>query len=386
MLGGNVPIGTIRGIRVLINWSWLIIFLLITWSLATGYFPAHFRHWSAGEYWAVAAVAAILLFVSVLIHELSHSFVAQSRGLPVSTIILYIFGGVSNLTREPSSAGEEFWIAFAGPLSSIVLGLIFGLIHLALRQPDWLSAIFGYLGAINLVLAAFNLIPAFPLDGGRVFRAIVWAINHDLRRATRAATVVGQAIAWLFIFFGIWQVFAGNFIGGIWLAFIGWFLNNAATSSFRYAQQSAQFRNVDVRDVMTANPVTVSAGESLGEVVYGHLLQQGRKALPVVEDDVLTGLITASDVRHFPPEKWTSTTVAEAMTRLAKLDIVTPNTHLMDAMSLMNLHGHNQLPVAENGRLLGLVSRADVLRYLHEHHLSDRDNAVSPESTVSTGS
>ncbi|HZT96984.1 MAG TPA: site-2 protease family protein [Chloroflexota bacterium] len=377
-MSGNLPIGSIRGIRLLINWSWLLIFALVAWSLATGYFPANFKHWSEGEYWAVAVAAALLLFVSVLIHELSHSFVAQARGLPVSTITLYVFGGVSNLTREPSSAGEEFWIAFAGPLSSIALGVIFGLLHQALAKPDWLSAIFGYLGAINLVLALFNLIPAFPLDGGRVFRAIAWGITHDLRRATRIATLLGQGIAWLFILVGIWYVFTGNILGGIWLAFIGWFLNNAATSSYRYAQQSGELRSVDVATIMTPNPPTISTGDSLGSVIYGHLLQESLRAIPVIgEKGELAGLLTVTDVRHFPPDRWAATPVADAMTPRSKLDVVTPDTHVLDAMNIMNLHGHNQLPVVQDGRAIGLLRRSDLLRYLQSRHA-----AVAPASTA----
>lgn len=368
MLGGNFSIGTIRGIRILINWTWIGIFILVAWSLAVGYFPSHFKHWPIGEYWAVGVAAALLLFISVLIHELSHSFVAQARGLPVSTITLYIFGGVSNLTREPASPGEEFWIAIAGPLSSIALGAIFGALHLAIAHPAWLTAMFGYLSAVNFILALFNLIPAFPLDGGRVFRSIVWGITHDLRRGTRIATWVGQFFAWLFILVGVWQMFLGNFIGGLWLAFIGWFLNNAATASYRYAQQTAEFRDVDVRDVMNTNPVTVDPELTLDAVVHSHLLQQGTRAIPVVADGSLAGILTISDIRHFGIDQWPVIRVWRAMTPSEKLDTVRPDTPVVEAMDLMNVHGHNQLPVVQDGSLVGLVSRADVLRFVQLRH------------------
>lgn len=386
MGNGNFSIGTIRGIRILINWTWIGIFVLVTWSLAGGYFPSHFKHWSSGEYWLVAAAAALLLFVSVLIHELSHSTVAQSRGLPVSTITLYIFGGVSNLTRGPSSPGEEFWIAAAGPLSSIAIGALCIGLHAVIDNPDWLGAILGYLGAVNLILALFNMIPAFPLDGGRVFRSIVWGIMGDLKRATRLATRISQGIAWVFILIGVWQMFVGNFIGGLWLAFIGWFLSNAATATYKYAQQSAEFQNVDVDDVMRRNVVTTDPEATLDSVVHGHLLQQGTRAVPVIDDGQLVGLLTVSDIRYFPPDQWPVIKVWRAMTAVAKLDSVTPNTALMDAIDLMNQHGHNQLPVTENGSLEGLLSRADVLKFLQvRQELGlDKSATASPSSPTET--
>jgi Zn-dependent protease/predicted transcriptional regulator len=368
MSNGNLPLGTIHDIKIRINWSWIIIFVLVMWSLAVGYFPAHFKNWSELEYWLVGAAAAALLFVSVLIHELSHSFVAQARGLPVSSITLYIFGGISNITKEPASAGEEFAIAFAGPLSSLLLGGVFIGLYYAVRSPQWLYAIFGYLGVINIILAVFNLIPAFPLDGGRVFRSIVWAIRKDLRESTYIATLVGQFFAWLFILFGIWQAIAGSFITGIWLAFIGWFLHNAATASYRQAIQSVEFRNVDVGDVMTKNPPTISPETTLATVVYQHLLQGGQRALPVTEDGHLLGLLTISDVRHFAPEQWPVIKTWRAMTPVERLDTVTPQTHLIDAISLMAQHGHNQLPVVQDGQLVGMISRANIVHYLQMRH------------------
>lgn len=364
----NIPIGTIHGIKIRINWSWIIIFVLVMWSLAAGYFPDHFKGWSTAEYWLVSAAAALLLFLSVMVHELSHSFVAQARGIPVDSITLYIFGGVSNITKEPTSAGEEFAVAFAGPLSSIVIGLIFGALYAAVGSPDWLHAMFGYLGGINIVLALFNLIPAFPLDGGRVFRSIVWAMTHDMQRATRLSAVVGNVFAYLFIFVGVWLALTIDLIGGIWLAFIGWFLHNAATASYSHAVQTAAFRNVSAQDVMTSDPPTVGPETNLANVVHDFLLHQSQRAIPVVSNEHLLGLLTITDVRHFPSLEWGAILAQQAMTPVDRLDTVMPRTDLAEALDLMTRHGHNQLPVVEDGRLVGLVTRANILHYLQVRH------------------
>lgn len=221
MFTNSLPLGNIHGIKIRIHWTWAIIFMLVTWSLAAGYFPTMFPSWSVTEDWVVAALAALLLFVSVLLHEMSHSFVAQAEGLPVSSITLFIFGGVSNLTREPPTAGEEFRLAAAGPAMSILIGIGCLALNRVLPDPSWLVAIFGYLGLINLLLAAFNLIPAFPLDGGRVLHSIIWAITHNSVRATGTASMVGEGFGWIFILGGLFLLFTGNLVNGIWYSLIG---------------------------------------------------------------------------------------------------------------------------------------------------------------------
>ncbi len=229
---GSLHLGKIAGIDIYIHFSWLIIFVFLTWSLATGWFPQLYPGWSTATYWLVSAVAALLLFVSVLLHELAHSFVARARGLPVKNITLFIFGGVSNIQQEPTSPGVEFQVAVVGPVVSLLIGFVAYLLMLPLRGSNSpLQGILFYLGVTNILLGIFNLIPGFPLDGGRVLRSIVWKASGSLLRATRVATIVGQIIAYLFILLGIWLFFGGNVLNGIWFGFIGWFLLSSAQSA-----------------------------------------------------------------------------------------------------------------------------------------------------------
>jgi Zn-dependent protease len=234
MLRNSIRIARIGGISINIHISWILIFILVTWTLAAGYFPQNYPHWSRPLSWSVGVITSILFFVSVLLHELAHSFVARARGLPVHDITLFIFGGVSQLEEEPQTAATEFIMALVGPLTSIVLGGAFGALSVAasgVSEP--LAALGMYLGGINVVLGLFNLIPGFPLDGGRVLRSVLWQATGSLQRATRWASLVGQAVAYLFILAGIWRIFTGDWVGGLWIAFIGWFLDNAASSSYR---------------------------------------------------------------------------------------------------------------------------------------------------------
>jgi Zn-dependent protease len=366
-LGTFIPLGTIRGIKVRLHWSWLIIFVLIVWSLATSQFPSNYKSWSSAEYWVVAVAAALLLFVSVLIHELSHSVVAQAKGLPVDTITLYVFGGASNLPKEPQSAGTEFWMAFAGPLSSIVLGVLFLGAYLALPGPQWLGAIFAYLGTINLILAVFNLIPAFPLDGGRVLRSIMWAITRDRRKASGTALTVSQWIAWGLILLGIWTALTVSIVSGIWLALIGWIVQNTA-SAYRVMEGPSSLQSLRVADAMTVSPVSVGPDLRLDKAVQDYLLHQDERALPVVTEDQLRGLLTVSDIQKFPADTWQGISVWRAMTPVEKLVTVEPSTPLMEALRLMTDGQGGELPVVEAGELRGLLSRDKVQHYLRIRH------------------
>ncbi len=363
MQGNAISLGTIRGIKIRLHWTWAIVFLLLTWSLAEGYFPQNFRSWSAAEYWLVAAAAAILLFVTVLIHELSHSLVARAQGLPVDSITLYLFGGVSNLTHEPESAGQEFVMAAAGPLASVVLGLIFLGLYASLVVPDWLSALFGYLGTINLILAFFNLVPAFPLDGGRILRSALWGFTKNARRATRSATRMSEGVAWVFILLGIWIAFTVDLVSGLWLALIGWFVFNAAVS-YRTLSGPGPLAALHVADVMTSNPATIPPETRVDVAVQDYLLREDERALPVMGDGRLLGLLSVSDIRHFPPEQWSTVAVWRAMTPVDRLDTVPPDAPLTDAVRLMTEHRRNELPVVQDGQLVGLLSRGKVAHYL----------------------
>jgi Zn-dependent protease/CBS domain-containing protein len=373
----SIKLGRIAGIDIGIHYTWLLAFVLIAWSLASA-LPGRYPGWSPGSYWIVGIAAALLLFASVLVHELCHSFVARARGLGVHSITLFMFGGVSNITGEARRPSDEFAIAAIGPVSSLVLGLLFcassGVGNwrdclplvgdFAPRGLSQVQFVVHYLGLVNLSLGLFNLLPGFPLDGGRVFRSIVWAITGSLRQATNISTMVGQLVGWGLIAWGVWTVlFLGDLFGGLWIGFIGWFLNNAAESTRAQSQASAMFRGVRVRDVMNRSPMTVSPSTPVQDLVYDFALRQGARGLPVERDGQLVGIVTLTDVREKPREEWASLTVGDIMTP-APLYTTSPGQGVDAALQLMAAHDINQLPVVEDGRLVGMLSRANVVRYL----------------------
>ncbi len=362
---GSLRIGKIAGIDIYINVSWIIILVLLTVSLATGWFPQLYRGWSTATYWVVGFISAILLFVSVLLHELAHSLVARRRGVPVKNITLFIFGGVSNIEQEPKSPGVEFQITVVGPLTSILIGVVCFLLWLPLRGTNSpLEGILFYLAVTNLLLGVFNLIPGFPLDGGRVLRSIIWKITGSLRQATRIASITGQIVAYLFIFWGIWQLFSGSVLNGIWLGFIGWFLLSAAQSANSQVMLESVLRGVTVGEVMNPTPTLVPANISLQQLVDQYFLPQGLRSALVMQADQLAGLITLSDIRHVPREQWGQVTVGHAMIPLERLHVVQPQQSLNDVLPLMAGRDVNQLPVVQNGAVVGVVSRDAIVHYL----------------------
>ncbi|MHB0868287.1 MAG: CBS domain-containing protein [Chloroflexota bacterium] len=362
----SVRIATISGIDIGVHYSWILVFLIVAWTLAVGFFPFQFPGLGATVYWVMGFLASLLLFVSVLIHELAHSFVAQARGLRVSSITLFIFGGVSNITGEPTSAGDELLISIVGPISSLVLAGLFWGIWVAIGDGTGpLEGVLLYLAGINVLLAVFNLIPGFPLDGGRVFRAIVWWVTGSFQTATRVAVAAGHVVAFIFILGGLFIAFSGAFLSGIWLILIGWFLNNAAEASGRQTREMEWFRGVRVRQVMNPAPTTVEPGLALSEVVHGYVLQRAVRALPVVDAERrLVGMVTLNEIRQVPRDRWEETPVAVAMTRAEDLRTVRPEDELTDALRILAEHDINQLPVVDSGRLVGLLSRSNMIRFL----------------------
>ena len=362
---GSFRLGTFAGIDIYINYSWLIILVFLIWSLATNWFAVLYPGWSPALYWITSTIAALLLFVSVLLHELAHSVVARARGLSVKNITLFIFGGVSNIEQEPKSPGVEFQVAIVGPLVSILLGGLAFLLLLPLRGSNTpVAATLGYLAITNVVLGIFNLVPGFPLDGGRVLRSIVWRISGSLRTATRAATLTGQVIAYLFILAGIWLFFGGNVFNGIWIGFIGWFLLSSAQSANSQVMLQSMFQGVKVAEVMIPDPVTVPANISLQKLVDDYFLPRGLRSALVVQGDQLAGLITLGDIRHTPREDWTQTPVGSIMIPLERLHAVSPQQNLNDVLPLMVGGDVNQLPVTQDGQVVGVVTREAIMRYL----------------------
>jgi Zn-dependent protease/predicted transcriptional regulator len=365
----NIKLGRISGIEIGLHYSWFIIAALIAFSLGQ-HFRQVYRTWGTSQIWITALFTAVLFFVALLLHELSHSLVAQARGLKVKSITLFALGGVSQIEGEATDAKTEFWVAIAGPIASLIIG--FGCLAVAFvlgwRRPaeprTAVTAVLVWLGYINVILAVFNMIPGFPLDGGRVLRAIVWAITKNADRSTRVAARVGQVVAFLFIFDGIWEFFGGAGLNGLWLAFIGWFLMDAAKASYGQAEITAAFQGVRVSSVMSRDCVNVNRAMSLQEFVDSYLLTTGQRCYAVEDHGHLVGLVTPRDVGAIPREMWDKTTVRDAMRPLEKLQIITPDAQVLDALKLMAGKDVNQLPVVANGTLQGVVSRAQLMQLL----------------------
>lgn len=362
---GSLRMGRIAGIEIGIHYTWLLAFVLISLSLAQGFFPQAYPGWNPGTYWVTGILAALLLFVSVLLHELAHSLVAQARGLPVQSITLFIFGGVSNIGEEAEKPSVEFVIAIVGPLTSLALaGIFWGALQAIGKPESALAAMLYYLFLINALLAAFNILPGFPLDGGRVLRSILWSTTGSLTKATNIAATVGRLFGWALIALGAFRLLTGDFLGGLWIAFIGWFLSSAADASRRDVTLREHLRGVPVREVMDPNTETVSPQTSVEEVIRSIFLQDRRHAVPVCQNDRLVGIVTLSDVKVVPQPKWSQTSVAEIMTR-QPLYRVTPEDDLNSAMRLLTQHDINQVVVLHEERLVGLLNHADIIRHLH---------------------
>jgi len=366
----QIQLGRVFGIRIGLHYSWVIIAILIVFSLAEQFRVVH-RDWTPGVVWGTATLTAVLFFVCIVLHELGHSVVAQSRGIRVPSIVLFALGGVSQMERESPDAKTEFWMALAGPLVSFALGLLcLGLAYTmgwagpmsSAASP--LAAMLGWLGYINFMLGGFNLIPAYPLDGGRVFRAAAWWVTHSIERATRIASSVGQVFAFLFILAGLWQFFHGQGFGGLWIAFIGWFLLDAARSSRVQVEVMHALSGVKVRDVMERNCAVIDATTNLQTLVDEHLLRTGQRCFVVVRDGNLAGLITPADISRVERRMWPLTTVEQAMRPLPQLRVVAPEAPVVQALETMARENINQLPVVSDGHLEGILSRAHLLEIL----------------------
>jgi len=360
----QINLGRVFGIRIGLHYSWFIIALLIVFSLSAQFHTSN-PEWGDGVILALAVATAILFFISLLVHELAHSVVAKSRGLPVREITLFALGGVSQIEKEPTSAKIEFWMAFVGPLTSACIGLLcLALSTLSEAASSPATAMMSWLGYINLALAGFNMIPGYPLDGGRILRALIWWKTGDVERSTRMASRVGQAVALIFIGFGILQFFEGAGIGGLWIAFIGWFLLQAARESYLRIGLKRAIEGVSVSDVMTSDCPTVSGNMNLQHFVEEELLPTGRRCFVVQENGAVVGLVTPHEVKQVERARWPSTTLHDIMRPLDQMRTVTPETPLISALEMMSRQDLNQLPVVSNGRLAGVLSRAHLLSFL----------------------
>ncbi len=362
---GSFRLGKIAGIDIYAHLSWFIVLVLLTWSLASGWFVQLFPGWSTPTYWITAFISALLLFVCVLLHELAHSLVAQVHGLTVKNITLFIFGGVATIEEEMKRPGIEFQIAVMGPITSLCLAAIAFLLAWPFRGSNSpTEAVLDYLAASNFLLGVFNLIPGLPLDGGRVLRSIAWKITGNIQKSTRIASYAGQAIAFVFILLGIAAFFTGNFFNGLWSIFIGWFLLNAAQTANTQILLQNTLQGVPVDKVMNPRPVAVPANISLQKLVDEYFVPQGLQAAPVVQGEYLAGLITLTDIARVGRERWAYTPVGHVMRLLEQVYITTPEQPLHDLLEVMVTRGINQIPVVQDGRLVGLLSRESILCYL----------------------
>jgi len=359
----------VLGFEISLDFSWFFILALVVWTLGAGYFPSVYPQLATTTHWIMGVVAALLLFISVLVHELSHSVVARSRGLDISGIRLFIFGGVSEMTQEPESAGDEFKIAVVGPLTSLILAGVFYAISLLPIQQWSLPtfAILRYLALLNLALGIFNLVPGFPLDGGRVLRAIIWGRTRDLRKATNAATTVGKGFAFLLIAFGAITAFSGSLLGGIWYIFIGMFLNMAAESGKQQTIMRQALTGVKVKDLMSEDVVHVNPGLSCQALVDDYILKYRFDMFPVMRNDgVLVGLVSLDDVKKLPRDEWSNSPVQQVMEAVREELILHPEEEAVDCLSRMvTSHEQGRMPVVDDQNdLVGVVTRRDIMNLL----------------------
>ncbi len=368
MLGKGITLFRLFGFKVQIDASWLIIVVLVTWSLTTGVFPAQYEGLSALSYALMGVAAAMGLFASIVFHELSHSLVARRFGLEMRGITLFVFGGVAEMDDEPPSAVAELAMAVAGPVSSVIAGgALYGLsaIGVAGGWPLQITGVLLYVGLINLVLAAFNMVPAFPLDGGRVLRALLWQWRGNLRWATRIASMGGSAFGVLLIALGLLYVVMGAFISGLWLAVIGLFVRSASMASYRQVITRELLQGETVRRFMASEPVTVPRSISVRELVEDYVYRHHHKFYPVVDNGKLLGCVTTRAVKEMPTEEWERRAVSELVKTCDPDNTVSPETDVMDALSLMRRTGNSRLMVVDGGRLVGIVSLKDLLEFLN---------------------
>lgn len=380
-------LGRVFGIDIHVNWSWLLIFCLVSWSLSLTFGQIH-PEWSINMRWGMSMLAALFFFASVLAHELAHSLAALSRGVPVCNITLFMFGGVSNMQREPSSAAEELVITIVGPLTSLFLGAVCLVVGAGgmpvnaetltapaiLSQLQPLSTILAWLGSINILIGLFNLIPAFPLDGGRIIRSLIWAVSNDVRNSTRWATWLGQGIAWMMTLGGVAMLFGVNmpFFGsglfnGIWLIFIGCFLNNAALVGYRQAVMEDRLATVPVRSVMQTRVPIIASETPLVDLLKGDLVRSDGHAMFVTEGREVIGMVAMKDVMKSLRGEWSSATVGDIMTPVSDLLYVTADEDVADAFEHLQRSDMRQIPVMFNNRIVGLLHRRDVNRLLQLH-------------------
>ena len=365
----QIKLGRVFGIQIGLHYTWLLIALLVTFSLAS-HFHSTNAQWGALVIWTSAILTGVLFFTSIIAHELAHASVAKSRGLSVRSITLFAFGGVAQIEREATDAKTEFRVGIAGPITSVLIGaLCLALAYTAGWTPasppaSPLLAMLTWLGYINIMLAVFNMIPGVPLDGGRVLKAAIWWVSGDAHRATKLAARIGQFVAFGFIALGVVQFASGAGIGGLWIAFIGWFLLDAARATYAQEELSFQLRGRRVGDVMATDCPSIDGNQNLQSFVDEHLLRRGVNCYAVLSNGSPVGLITAQEVKQVNRLRWPYTTVYDAMLPLTGLRGVSPETSISEALDVMGLSDATKLPVLADGKLVGIIARDHIMTFL----------------------
>ena len=360
-LKGSWKVATIMGIPMRVHFSWLIVFGLITWSLSSRYFPIAAPDLPIASYWVKGVLAALLLFASVAFHELAHSYVAQKYKLTIESITLFIFGGVAQMKGEPPHPKAEFWIAIAGPLSSFFLSAFFYI--LMMNTAGGSKPLFAYLAQINFIIGVFNLIPGFPMDGGRVLRSVIWRRKRDYFYATQKASSMGRMIALFFIFFGLFSIFTGG-PGGLWLMLIGWFLYSAAQASYQQSTLQETLSGIKVKDIMVTDLKTLSPSITIDKAVDEYFLRYGYGGFPVIDDGKFLGIVTLKEVKNIPREDWGRVKASDILVPHDKKWEVSIDDDVIKALELMIKEDKGRVVVTEKDRIIGLITRNGIARYV----------------------
>ena len=360
----SITIGKILGIPLRIHYSWFLILFLVIISLANGYFPSEYPNWEISTYWIIGVITTLLFFVSVLLHELGHSVIALNQGVPVLNITLFIFGGVAQIGSEPESPGAEFKIAIAGPLTSLLLAGVFTLIGIIFGYLPTISAVALYLSRINLILAVFNIIPGYPLDGGRILRAFFWKVSGSFRSSTTWASYIGQGIAILFLVYGIYQMFTGNLLNGLWLVFIGWFMINAANEGHKQVMVRETLINITAEHLMTQDCPIVSGEISIADLIDDYVIEDGNRCFFIIENGHIEGMLTLHNIKKVKQVNWNTFLVKNIMTPLDDLITAPPDENAWSLLRRMDEGDINQIPVLASGQMIGLVTRKNLLHYV----------------------
>jgi len=361
----SFKLATVFNIPIEVNYSWFIILGLIIFTLGSGYFPYINPGLDSSIYWLLASISALLLFASLLAHELSHAIVARRNNIPIHGITLFVFGGVAQMDAEPSSPIIEFKMAIAGPIMSFTLALLFFALSqllFTLGTSGPIISLLYYLFMINIVVGVFNMIPGFPLDGGRVLRALLWHVFKDIKKATAIASNLGKLFAFILMAFGIFNIISGALVSGIWLIFVGLFLQEAAEVSYRQIIMKKMLAGVGIKSLMTRDVITVPTTINLDELVNSYFFKYRHASFPVMEDDLILGLVTFHDLKEIPRQEWPTRNVKEIMLPLSELLVINQNADAMDALAKMAQNGIGRLLVIENTKLIGIISQKDIMQ------------------------